>query len=426
MRNPIWLLAVAGAFALTGAAAAQTDAPDSGLAGFQSDPMMNLLTPRTLPTQRQQSPDAEKCADITGRVDDGKRAEACGKLIDSGQWKGAEIAWAYANRCVALMRLRQPDRAIADCDKAIELDAKNIVAWQARGMIKQGKSDSDGALADFDRAIENGAANAAIFSDRGNLLLAKGANDKALADYDKAIAAGGKNATLYLERGGAWLAEGKADEALGDYAKAIELSPDNAFAIYNRGVAFYMKGDKAKAVEDFKRALKLDPKNAYPGLWLFLTRTGSEGKADLQLYAAKFTQGAWPWPMVQYDLGAMDAAKALAEAKTPGDRCEAQFYIGAERLAKGAKDEGIAHLRNAVEICPKSFVEYIEAAARLNALGVQLPKAEAAPAPQPKAETAPLATQPDQGVKTPPKEEKAKTDEAPAAPAPAVNDELKK
>jgi lipoprotein NlpI len=394
------LLAAAGALALAGPAFAQSAAPEGGAPSFQSDPLNQFMTPRVMPSVKTapKSPEADACANSDGRVAAKARVEACGTLIDSGKWKGQEIAWAYSNRCFALKKLGEQDKALADCDKAIELDGKNAVAFQARGMILQDKGDADRALADYDKAVEFGGNNAALFSDRGNVLLARGETDKALTDYDKAIKLSGNAASAFIERGGAYLAKGQYDAALADYARAIELSPNNAFAHFNRGVAFQVKGDKARAIEEFRQALKIDPKNAYPGLWLFLAKGGAEGKAELQRYSAKFTQGAWPWPVAQYDLGALDLQNTLAAAKTPGDQCEAQFYIGAERLAKNARDEGLAFLRKAVEICPKNFIEYIQAAAALKAAGIEIPKpaapkVETVPAPKPASapESAPAA-----------------------------------
>jgi lipoprotein NlpI len=390
MKFADWLLAAAGALALAGPAfAQQSEAPERGAPNYQSDPTNNLTMPRVVPSVQAppKSTEAEACANSNGKVVAKARIEACSKLIDSGKWKGQDIAWAYSNRCFALTKLGEKDKALADCDKAIELDGKNAVAFQARGMIHQDKGDGDRALADYDKAVELGGNNAALFSDRGNVLLGRGEADKALADYDKAVKLSGNGVSALVERGGAYLAKGQFDAALADYARAIELSPNNAFAHFNRGVAFYVKGDKSRAVEEFRQALKIDPKNAYPGLWLFLAKGGAEGKAELQRYSAKFTQGAWPWPVAQYDLGALDLQSTLAAAKTPGDQCEAQFYIGAERLAKNVRDEGLAFLRKAVEICPKNFIEYIQAAAVLKASGVEIPKPAA---PQPKAEPAPV------------------------------------
>jgi tetratricopeptide (TPR) repeat protein len=388
MKFAVWLLAVSGALASVAPVIAQDAAPAGNASTFQTDPMNNLMLPRSVPMTptKARPPEAEACANSSGKVAPRARAEACGALIDSGKWKGADIAFAFSNRCIARKALGEQDKALADCDKAIELDGKDAVAFQARGLVLLDKGDGDRALADFDQAVALGAKNAALFSDRGNLLLAKGDVDKAIDDYGVVLDINAKSVSGYVERGGAWLAKGDFDGALADYSKAIELAPGDSFAIFNRGVAYDLKGDKAKAIESFKEALKLDPKYAYPGLWLFLAQSGAQAKAELKGHAAKFPPKAWPWPAVQYQLGELDAQRTLAAAKTPGDQCEAQFYIGAGLLARNARDEGLPYLRKAAEICPKNFIEYIRAAAQLKALGVETPKAETSP--QPKAEPA--------------------------------------
>jgi lipoprotein NlpI len=400
MKLAVWLVATASALVPGAQVFAQDAAPSLSSPSFQTDPMNNLLLPRALPVapNKQKPPGAEECTNSGGKVSPAKRAEACGVLIDSGKLKGADIAWAFSNRCIARKALGEQDKALDDCNKAIELDGKDAVAFQARGLILLDKGDNDRALADFDKAVALGAKNAALFSDRGNLLLAKGETDKAIDDYNTVLDTDGKNVSGYVERGGAWLAKGDTDRALADYSKAIELAPADSFAVFNRGVAYDLKGDKAKAIESYKEALKLDPKYPYPGLWLFLAETGAQAKAELKGRAAKFPQKAWPWPAVQYLLGESDAQRTLADAKAPGDQCEAQFYIGAGLLARNAKDEGLAYLRKAVEICPKNFIEYIRAAAQLKALGIEAPKAsgveapKAEPASQPKAEPAATST----------------------------------
>ena len=46
------------------------------------------------------------------------------------------------------------DRAIADFDQAIRLDAKNANAFYNRGIAYHEKHDYDRAIADFDQAIK--------------------------------------------------------------------------------------------------------------------------------------------------------------------------------------------------------------------------------------------------------------------------------
>jgi lipoprotein NlpI len=367
MRFPVLLLASAGAFLVNGGAVAQTPAP--GAAAVPKienmvDPLAIRVVPQ--PVAPKQSPDAIACANDNGKIDSKTRAAACGKLIDSGKWKGEQIAWAYANRCFALFELRSRDKALADCDKAIALNGKNAVAFQTRGMIEKDSGATDKALQDFDKAIELGAKNPQIFSDRGDLLFARGEADKALADYDRLVAGDGAKERPYIQRGGAYLAKGDSERAIADFDKAIQIAPADALAAFNLGVAHFLKGDKAKASEAFRKSLKLDPSDPYPAMWLFLAADDGNRRDELRKYSTKFSKDAWPWPVVRYDLGAIDAQKVVAAATTPGAQCEAQFYLGAERMAKNAKADAAAFFRKATEICPKNYFEYFGAVDGLN------------------------------------------------------------
>ena len=58
----------------------------------------------------------------------------------------------------------------------------------------------------------------------------------------------------------------------------------------------------------------------------------------------------------------------VAAADKPEERCEAQFYLGQWHLLRDARANSIEALRNAVESCPKSFIEYAGALAELKRL----------------------------------------------------------
>ncbi len=388
MRSTARLLASTGAILISGAALAQAPSPGA-IPGMEQmvDPfaIRAVPTPGAPPVPKKQSAAAEACANNDGKIAARARAEACGKLIASGKWKGDQIAWAYANRCFALFELKNAEKAVADCDKAIELDGKNAVAFQTRGMIEKDGGQGDKALADFNKAIELGANNPSVFSDRGDLLLARGDADKALADYDRLVAREGAPARAFIQRGGAWLAKGDPDRAIADFDRALKISPNDAFALFNLGAAAFFKGDKAEAVKALKESVKLDPSNTYTALWLYLASGGSEGKAELHKNSVKLSQRAWPWPVVQFALGEIDPAKVLAEAATPDQQCEARFYVGAGLMAKKTDGEARDDLAKAAEICPKNYFEYFGAIAALKALGGPA-KAEAPDAPSPKSD----------------------------------------
>src|ERR1700686_1154372 len=64
--------------------------------------------------------DADVCVKGTGD----EKIAGCTRSINSGLWKGPNLAWAYTNRGIAYRAKGEPDRAIEDYDKAIWLNPK--------------------------------------------------------------------------------------------------------------------------------------------------------------------------------------------------------------------------------------------------------------------------------------------------------------
>ena len=128
-----------------------------------------------------------------------------------------------------------------------------------RGIEKAKNGDLDGAIADFDRAAELDPKNDAPYYNRAQAKRLKNDTAGAIADYTKAIKLGSTNPAAYNNRGNARVENKDRDGAIADYTRAIELKPDYARAYYNRAVLKKEKGDKAGAAADFKRARMLDP-----------------------------------------------------------------------------------------------------------------------------------------------------------------------
>jgi lipoprotein NlpI len=59
----------------------------------------------------------------------------------------------------------------------------------------------------------------------------------------------------------------------------------------------------------------------------------------------------------------------IASAITSDERCEAQFYLGQWHILRRELTDAVKLLRDAVEICPKPFIEYKGAMAELKRLG---------------------------------------------------------
>jgi tetratricopeptide (TPR) repeat protein len=131
-----------------------------------------------------------------------------------------------------------------------------------RGIEKGKNGDLDGALADFDRAIELDPKDDAAYYNRAQAKRLKKDAGGAIADYTRAIELGSKNPAAYNNRGNARSENNDRDGAIADYTQAIELKPDYARAYYNRAVTKQAKGDATGADADFKAAEKLDPELA--------------------------------------------------------------------------------------------------------------------------------------------------------------------
>jgi tetratricopeptide (TPR) repeat protein len=134
------------------------------------------------------------------------------------------------------------------------------VADLVNGGIEKGKKgDLNGAIADFNRAIELDPKDDAAYYNLAQAKWLKKDATGAITDYSRAIELGSTNPAAYNNRGNARAENNDRDGAIADYTRAIELKPDYARAYYNRAVAKKENGDTTGAAADFKRAQKLDP-----------------------------------------------------------------------------------------------------------------------------------------------------------------------
>ena len=164
---------------------------------------------------------------------------------------------AYYNRGVAKKTLKQYKEAIADYDKAIELNPEDAQAYYNRGNAKHHLKQYKEAIADYDKAIELNPKYAYVYSNRGFAYLELGKKEEAIKDFNKAIELDPKYADAYNNRGGAKHHLKQYKEAIADYDKAIELKPEDATGYYNRGLAYRELGQKEKADTDSRTWAKL-------------------------------------------------------------------------------------------------------------------------------------------------------------------------
>src|SRR5271157_3667562 len=126
MKKVLWFWGASLAATLACGAAGAEDR-------FSLDRFGGMEAPRVVPQPKsKQSPAATACATGNGQVALDLRITACTSLIESGQWKGKDIGWAYANRCAVYSAQGRDDKALADCVHAISLDPETVIPYQIR------------------------------------------------------------------------------------------------------------------------------------------------------------------------------------------------------------------------------------------------------------------------------------------------------
>ena len=251
-------------------------------------------------------------------------------------------------RANAFENLHQPEKAIADLDHALTIKPDEPVFLSVRAEIRMNEGDFDKAAADLDRALQLKPDQPFARSARGELYLLK-------YDYEN---------------------------ALHELDAAISLDPNSSSPYFTRGRVHFFRGEFPAAVTDLQQSLARQ-RDPYPALWLYLARgrTGQNGRDELIFWANALPRNAWPFPLIEFYLGARPAPLVYSVAANADQACEADFYVGEWLVQQRLDGPAIERLRRAVATCPKSFIEHGGAVADLNRLAPAAAPLAATPSP---------------------------------------------
>ena len=219
-----------------------------------------------------------------------QRIDGCSAVIKAARDKGDKLAEAFNNRGVAYRLKGDYDRAIADYNQAIKLNAKFAIAYNNRGVAYDRNGEYDRAFLDYDQAIKLKPSAEGYFN-RGNAQLGKGHYDHAIDDYNQAIRLKAEFAPAFDTRCWARAVVGILTQALADCNQALRLMPNNAATLDSRAFIFLKMTHFDAAVSDYDAALRIDPKLAFAlyGRGLARLKNGDpSGEADIA--AAKALQ----------------------------------------------------------------------------------------------------------------------------------------
>ena len=197
---------------------------------------------------------------------------------------------ARAHYSIAFLSMDgDPEDAITEFDRAIELDPRNLKAYGNRGVSKAGLGRYEDAIADYDWVIELDPGNAKGYHNRGNAKHALGRYEDAIADFDKALDLDSSRGLSYVSRGNAKHALGRHEDAIADFDKALGLDPGYLNAYGNRGLLKAGLGRHEDAIADFDRVIQLDPGDAkgYHNRGDAKSALGRETEAEVDFEAAR-------------------------------------------------------------------------------------------------------------------------------------------
>ena len=167
-------------------------------------------------------------------------------------------AEGYLHRGISYIKLGEATKALADFDRAIELNPNNVDIYINRGIAYIQLRDLEQALTEFSKAIEVNPKYDRAYYNRGLTYFHLRKPEQALTDFSQAIKINPQSAEAYTNRGAAYAELGESKKALNDFTQAILINPNDAKAYLNRGVINYYHFDKiSQSREDLNKAAEL-------------------------------------------------------------------------------------------------------------------------------------------------------------------------
>jgi len=167
----------------------------------------------------------------------------------------------YEARFHKTKRVKDAKQAIRDCSKLLKLEPESPKAaeWmRKRGYFKLQLKRYDAAIADLKRSIEKDNWASKSYQYLADAYRAKGQPKRAAEAYTDAIRCDPTDASLYWNRCEIYYDLKEYQKVLFDLTKVIEIQP-TAKAHLRRADIYRELGEPHKALEDIQKAKELDP-----------------------------------------------------------------------------------------------------------------------------------------------------------------------
>jgi tetratricopeptide (TPR) repeat protein len=233
----------------------------------------------------------------------------------------------------------EPERALKEFDDLLRVGpaSDRVDYFFQRGLTYLGQSNWDKAIADLEKAGELEPQWANPKYQLGEAYARKGDTEKAISSYSAALKVNPRSLLAYVKRGDAFNKTGKYKEAIADFDAALQLDSRFAPGYAGRGLANSRLQDFDKAIDDLTQALWLNPKDA-----------------------GSYVERAFAyWKKHNLDLAIEDATEVIRLNPTDVIVLAGAFNVrGLSYDDKDLLDKAIADYSKALSYNPKSAVFY--------------------------------------------------------------------
>jgi len=191
------------------------------------------------------------------KLKSGQKHKEAIKFFNKSLELAPESHEALQLRANSLIALDKFNYALKDLKK-VELSYKTdpvLYYNMAIAYSKQGEFEK--AVAEYDKALNINPEYLLAYQGRASALTMVGEYSAAIDDYDKALDKNPYFTSAYKGRGVAKAILGYFDDAIFDFSLALELNPEDAQAYMYRGLAYHSAEDPIKACEDLDQALEM-------------------------------------------------------------------------------------------------------------------------------------------------------------------------
>ncbi len=268
-------------------------------------------------------------------------------------------ATAYGHRGLARLWLKEPDKAMRDCNRAIKLNSDLYWVYNNRGILHMQAKRYKEALIEFDRSIKLKLDYQLPYTNSIRVNIKLKNYEQALANIEAYIAIKGKvqEASIYCNRGTIYVFLKEYGRAVQDFDRSLELDPNYALSYHNRGCTYLRMNDIKQRYASIIYACILKPKfilynwtNEWCKMCIeqpndaTIERLETLAKLEPEHNIAHTSRGVALWLRGDFAAAAKELEQAIA---LEPDAEDAYFWAGMTYASQGHDEEALVALRQA-------------------------------------------------------------------------------